>query len=212
MTGKSPPSRPGYRGIHNLPEYVRLALPVGVLFALVYFSMNWVTARRTGNYHLYFDWELAIPFIPPMIYAYASIAVLVLLPAFTLTINQLHALARAVVITLLVAALGYLLLPADLGFERPAYVPGYDPVYQALYALEMPHNLLPSLHIACSTLLIAALLNDSASRWIRLGLLLWGAIICASVLLVHQHHVLDVVSGLLLGIATYRLAYLRVIR
>ena len=103
----------------------------------------------------------------------------------------------------------YLLLPADLGFERPARVPGDEAVYQRLYALEMPHNLLPSLHIACSTLLIAALLNDSASRWIRLGLLLWGVVICAAVLLVHQHHVLDVISGLMLGLLSYRLSYQR---
>jgi membrane-associated phospholipid phosphatase len=206
---KSQSGPTGYRGIHNLGAYLRLAAPVGALFALVYFGSNWITARRPDNYQLYFDWELAIPFLPGMIYAYASIVVLVLLPALTLTRNQLRKLTRAIVITLLVAALIYLLLPADLGFQRPARVPGYDTVYQALYALEMPHNLLPSLHIACATLLIAAIRNNSASRWIRLGLVLWGVVICASVVLVHQHHVLDVASGLLLGLGTYRLVYLR---
>jgi membrane-associated phospholipid phosphatase len=211
-TRKQPATQPDYRGIHNLGAYLRLAIPVGMLFAMVYFSTNWITARRTGNYHLYFDWELAIPFLPGMIYAYASIVVLVLLPAITLTRNQMHALARAVVITLLAAALTYLLLPADLGFERPARVPGYDAVYQALYSLEMPHNLLPSLHIACATLLIAAIRKNSASRWIRLGLVLWGMVICVAVVLVHQHHVLDVASGLLLGLGAYRLVYLRALR
>jgi membrane-associated phospholipid phosphatase len=179
------------------------------LFILVYFSMNWITAQRTGKYHLYFEWESAIPFIPGMIYIYASIVILLLLLPFTLTEPQLRALARAMVITLLIAALSYLLLPADLGFERPAQVPGYDTVFQALYALEMPYNLVPSLHIACSTLFIAAILNNTSSLWIRLGLVLWGILICASVLLVHQHHVLDVISGLTLGLLTYRLAYLR---
>ena len=85
-----------------------------------------------------------------MIYIYASVLVLVLLPALTLTRDQIHALARAILVTLLIAALVFLLLPADLGFERPAHVPGYNAVYQALYALEMPHNLVPSLHIASS--------------------------------------------------------------
>jgi membrane-associated phospholipid phosphatase len=203
------PSDSRYRGVHNVPVYVRLAIPVLVLFAVVYFGTNWITSQRTGNHRLFFEWELAIPFVPGMIYVYASLLILLLLPALTLTRRQLPALARAMLATLLVASVIYLLLPADLGFERPGYVAGYDAVYQALYSLELPHNLVPSLHIATSTLLIAAVLHNTSSRWIRLGLILWCMLICVSVLLVHQHHILDVISGLLLGIVTYRLVYLR---
>ena len=193
----------------NVPVYARLAIPVAILFAAVYFCTNWITSRRISNYHLFFDWELAIPFVPAMIYVYASLLLLLLLPAFALTKHQLPALARATVIALFSAAVIYLLLPADLGFERPDYVPGYNAVFQALYALEMPHNLVPSLHIACSALFIAAIRKNTPSSWIRFGLILWAILICASVLLVHQHHVLDVISGLLLGLMTYRLVYLR---
>jgi membrane-associated phospholipid phosphatase len=203
------PSDSGYRGVHNVPVYVRLATPVLVLFAVVYFGTNWITSQRTGNHRLFFEWELAIPFVPGMIYVYASLLILLLLPALTLTRRQLPALARAMLATLLVASAIYLLLPADLGFERPGYVPGYDAIYQALYSLELPHNLVPSLHIATSALLIAAVLHNTSSRWIRLGLILWCMLICVSVLLVHQHHILDVISGLLLGIVNYRLVYLR---
>jgi len=192
-----------------VPVYARLAIPVLVLFAVVYFGTNWITSQRTGNYRLFFEWELAIPFVPGMIYVYASLLVLLLLPALTLTRRQLPALARAMLATLFVASAIYLLLPAELGFERPGYVAGYDVVYQALYSLELPHNLVPSLHIATSTLLIAAVLHNTSSRWIRLGLVLWCMLICVSVLLVHQHHILDAISGLLLGIVNYRLVYLR---
>jgi membrane-associated phospholipid phosphatase len=188
-----------------------LVIPVATLFVVIYFSTNWITSRRTGNYHLFFDWELAIPFVPAMIYVYASLLVLLLLPPFVLTKSQLPALARATVITLFSAAAVYLLFPADLGFERPDYVPGYDAVFQMLYALEMPHNLVPSLHIASSALFIAAIRNNLSSSWRRAGLIVWGILICASVLLVHQHHVLDVVSGLLLGLMSYRLVYVRAI-
>jgi membrane-associated phospholipid phosphatase len=205
---KPAPGDPDYRGIRNLGFYLRVAVPTAALFALVYFATNWITSRRTDNFHLYLDLELAIPFVPGMIIVYASILILVLLPAFLLSRRRIRVLARAILVTLLVAALIFLLLPADLGFERPACVPGYDAVYQALYALEMPHNLVPSLHIACTTLLVAALLNSTGSPWLRLGLLLWGILLGASVLLVHQHHMLDIVSGLLLGLGTYRLYYL----
>jgi len=210
-TDKSSTGNRADRGIHNVPVYIRLALPVGALYTVVYFGMNWITARRTNRYHLYFDRELSIPFVPGMIYVYASLLILLLLPACTLSQLELRALARALTITLFVAAVCYLLLPAGLGFERPAYVPDYDTVYQVLYALEMPHNLVPSLHVACSILLIATIFNNTSSRWIWGGLILWASLICASVLLVHQHHVLDVISGLLLGLMIYRLIYLRAI-
>ena len=71
---------------------------------------------------------------------------------------------------------------------------------------------MPSLHIACSILLIAAIFGNMSSLWVRFGLILWAILICVSVLLVHQHHLLDVISGLLLGIVTYRLVYAHISR
>jgi membrane-associated phospholipid phosphatase len=201
-----------YRGIGNALFYARLAVPLSLLFAVVYFGTNWITSRRTGNYQLYFEWELAIPFVPSMVYVYASLLVLLLLPAITLTRSQLHALARSMVTALCIAAAIYLLFPADLGFVRPDHVPRCNAVFQQLYALEMPHNLVPSLHVATSALFIAALCRNLSSAWTRAGLILWGLLLCASVLLVHQHHVLDVISGLLLGYLCYRLVYVRAIR
>ena len=207
--GRSESRRPDYRGIANLPHYLRLAVPVGALFAVVYFASNWITAQRVQHYRLYFDWELAIPFVPAMIYVYASILVLFLLPPLFMRRRELAALVRTTLVVLLVAAAVFLLLPAEPGFQRPAQVPGYDAVFQTLYAFDRPYNLVPSLHVACSVLCIAALLHASRSAAVRLGLLAWAALLSASVLLVHQHHLLDVLSGWLLGLAAYRLVYRR---
>jgi membrane-associated phospholipid phosphatase len=201
----------GYRGIGNALFYARLGLPLLLLFGVVYFGTNWITSRRTDTHRLYLEWELAIPLVPGMIYVYASLLVLLMVPAVTLTRAEMRALARALVAALFIAAAVYLLLPADLGFVRPGQVPGYNAVFQALYALEMPHNLVPSLHVAASILLIAALWRTLTPAWIRAGLLLWGVLLCASVVLVHQHHLLDVATGLLLGYLCYRLVYRRAV-
>ncbi len=195
-------------GGSSLRAYLRLAIPVGTLFAVVYFTLNWLTAHRPGRYRLYFEWELSIPFVPAMIYVYASILVLFLLPPVLLSRHAFAALARAMAVVILVAAAAFLLLPAEPGFQRPAQVPGYDAVYQTLYALDQPYNLVPSLHIACAALCIAALLHAGPRTVIRLGLMLWAGLLSVSVLLVHQHHLLDVVTGWLLGLAAYRLVYL----
>ena len=202
------PDPGGDRGATGLGAYLRLAVPVGALFAVVYFSLNWFTAHRPGHYRLYLDWELAIPFVPAMIYVYASILLLFLLPPLLLSRHAFTALARAMAVVILVAAAAFLLFPAEPGFQRPAHVPGYDALYRTLYALDQPYNLVPSLHIACAALCIAALLHAGPRTVIRLGLMLWAGLLSASVLLVHQHHLLDVVTGWLLGLAAYRLVYL----
>jgi membrane-associated phospholipid phosphatase len=203
----APDADPQHRGA--FASYLRLALPSGLLFAAVYFATNWFTAQRAHHYRLYFDWELSIPFVPAMIYAYASILVLFLLPPLLMKPRQFPALARALLVVLVAAAAVYLLLPAEPGFQRPGRVPGYDALFQALYALDQRYNLLPSLHIACAVLCIAALLHARPSVPVRLGLALWAGLLSVSVLLVHQHHLLDVLGGWLLGVLVYRLYYLR---
>jgi len=195
--------------VARLTAYLRLAIPVGALFAAVYFTSNWFSGQRPRLYHLYWEWELAIPFVPVMIYAYASVLLLLLLPGVLLGRRQFPALARAMVAVILVAALVFVLLPAEPGFQRPARVPGYELLFGALYALDKPYNLVPSLHVACSALCVAALLHAGPRIAVKTGLLLWAGLLSVSVLLVHQHHLLDVASGWLLGLAAYRLVYLR---
>ena len=151
---------------------------------------------------------MAIPFVPALTYVYASILLRVLLPPLLLWLHAFAALARALVAVILVAAAVFLLLPAEPGFQRAAQVPGYAAVYQTLYALDRPYNLLPSLHVACTALCIAALLHTGPRTVIQLGLLVWAGLLSVSVVLVHQHHLLDVVTGWLLGLAAYRLVYL----
>ena len=67
---------------------------------------------------------------------------------------------------------------------------------------------MPSLHVACTALCIAALLHTGPRTVIQLGLLVWAGLLSVSVVLGHQHHLLDVVTGWLLGLAAYRLVYL----
>lgn len=212
--GARPPAAPSQRATAardatRLLAYLRLAVPVGTLFAVVYFASNWITGQRSRLYQLHGQWELAIPFVPAMIYPYASIVLLLLLPGLLLRRAQFPGLARAMVAVIMVAALTFLVLPAQPGFQRPAQVPGYQLLFGALYALDQPYNLVPSLHVACTTLCVAVLLHRPAARVLKLALLLWAGLLSASVVLVHQHHLLDVASGWLLGLAAYRLVYLR---
>ena len=184
----------------DLLVYARWAIFLDVLFIVVYGACNWITSQRSDLLRLYFDWELAIPFTPAMVWVYLSLFALFPLPAFALRAGALRALGRRLCFATLVSGAFFLLLPARLGFERPAIVPEYEIAFAFIHVLDLPHNLVPSLHISWSGLILYSVHAVSA-RWARRLLELWFGMICAAVVLVHQHHVLDVIGGVLVGYA-----------
>lgn len=184
----------------DLLVYARWAILLDALFIVVYGTCNWITSQRSDLLHLYFEWELAIPFMPAMVWVYLSLFALFPLPAFALRAGDLHTLGRRLCFATLVSGAFFLLLPARLGFERPATVPEYEIAFAFIHFLDLPHNLVPSLHISWSGLILYSLRAVSARR-IRRLIELWFGMICVAVVLVHQHHVLDVIGGLLVGYA-----------
>lgn len=199
------PARAG-RPLARLGLYLRLVLLLDVLFVLVYGGLNWLTARRSDTHALYFDWERRMPFVPGMIVAYFSIVILFVLPLFLLDERAMRRLARRIALAIVLSGGVYLLLPAKLGFERPREVPGYAPIFRALHAVDLPHNLVPSLHIGYSALIVAALVATGLPRWADVALFAWLGLIAVAVVLVHQHHLADVAGGFAVAWISWRAA------
>ena len=174
--------------------FLRLGAGIFALFVLLYASINYFTAGREGLWRVYWDWELSIPFWPGMILVYWSLGPLFLMPLFALDRSGLRRLAGALVWATVLAGLCWLLFPARLGFERVTEVGVLPGAYALLYAVDLPHNLLPSLHVAYSAVLLAFLWCH-APRW-RVVWGGWFLLMCLSVLTVHQHHLADVVGGM----------------
>ncbi len=174
-------------------------LLIDVLFFPIYGTINWLTHQREDLLNLYIPAELASPLVPEAIWVYFSMFLLFCLPLFTLPRERARHEALAAIFGLFTAAVIWLLLPAQLGFERvmPA---GYETLYGVMFALDAPHNLVPSLHVVFSTLIVLAC-GQNAPGPARFGLWIWLICITASTLLTHQHHVLDVATGLLVAFA-----------
>lgn len=173
-------------------------LLIDVLFFTIYASVNWLTSQRTDLFDLYVQMELAIPLVPASIWVYASMLLLFCLPIFTISRERARREALAAILALFMAAFIWLLFPARLGFER--IVPdGYELAYGTMFMLDHPHNLVPSLHIIFSSLAVLACCQNAPER-IKFGLWLWFIAIAASTVLTHQHHLLDVITGLLVAI------------
>ena len=82
----------------------------------------------------------------------------------------------------------------ELGNEVPAE-PLYASAFSALFGVDKPHNLMPSLHVVFSCLILF-MCRDGANVVLRVLLFVWVVLIVASTVLVHQHHLIDALTGL----------------
>jgi membrane-associated phospholipid phosphatase len=183
-----------------------LAVPVTLWWILIFHGADWLTGLRSYRVRVHLDAELDIPLVPPFILAYLSLNFVFLPAPFILrSRRELQALALSLVAVTAMAGAGFLLLPAELAY--PHCDPGsWSALFTVAHALALRYNLVPSLHVAMSSICWAAY----ATRCGSLGKLLlatWAIAIVLSTLFTHQHHLLDVIAGLALAVVGKRLIY-----
>jgi len=180
---------------------------ISVVFFTVYPLCNWLTAKRETVFNLYVAAELQIPFVPEFVWIYLSLYLLFIIPPFFLGASRMNALGKRLVGATIFCGIAFLVIPAELGFERTVPDdPFYSAMFARLFAVDLPHNMAPSLHVTFSAMILFVLLNESQSAARSTVFWIWLVLICASTVLVHQHHLLDVVTGLLVAMAFYPVA------
>jgi membrane-associated phospholipid phosphatase len=200
-------ARPDQEMIRLFGKWLAIVLSV---FLLAYLSANQLATENPQRYEMYADWELDIPLIPEMIVVYLSyVAVFLLLPWVMKSGQALVSLAYAFLFGILVSTIVFVLFPGELGYHRPDHVSEFNFLFQTLYQIDQPHNLYPSLHVTFSSLTAAAMVHQTKSLLFHRMVAAWAVMIAASVVLVHQHHLFDILTGLILAGASYRFVYLR---
>ena len=106
-----------------------------------------------------------------------------------------------------IAAIFFILFPAELGFSRVENIEGYEFMYNTIHAIDRPHNLAPSLHIAYSSLGAYVLSSETQSELLKGMIWIWFLLICSSIVLVHQHHLFDIFTGVILALVVKYLIY-----
>jgi len=193
--------------LDKLLLYGRALMINGVVFALCYGGANYYASTTDRLYHFYFTWEKAIPFYPNWIYIYLSIFGWFLLPLLLLGSSSILKLSRSFLLTTFSGSIFFFIFPAVSAFDRPSNLSDYSVFYYLLYLLDKPHNLMPSLHIAYVLLFLLIFIREKVVMlWLWI---LWGAMMLASVLLTHQHGVLDIGGGILLGSVVFSVYYVR---
>ncbi len=173
---------------------------MSLFFFFLYPLCNAIASHRLKLFEFFHPLELRIPFIPEAIWLYLLLYLIFVVIPFHLDSHRMNALGKRLLGAILFGAVLFLLFPARLGFER--VVPDsslYGPIYNFLFSIDHPHNLVPSLHVTFCALILWALGDKwnypAAMVFVNIVLVL----ISLSTLLVHQHHLLDVVVGLCLG-------------
>lgn len=177
--------------------YIYWAFLVGVTFFSIYPLCNWITSKRSDVLHIYFDNELLIPLVPEFIWVYLSLYVVFFLPPFFLSVLQLEKLGKEIILGTILSAVIYLLFPMTLGFERIVPEVQYKILFQNIFFLDLPYNMAPSLHIVYSGFILVSIFKVLISVLLKTLIVIWFVLICFSTLLVHQHHIIDIILGLI---------------
>ena len=170
-----------------------------IFSTVVYFGANEIASKSDHFFRLYFEFERDIPMVPWMIYIYQSFALLIVVTYFSIKSPQkIKAYSISFMSSCAIAAVFFILFPTELGFSRTEKIEGYEFMYNLLHMIDKPHNLAPSLHITYSALGAYVLSSEIQSKFLKRMIWLWFLLICSSIVLVHQHHLFDIFSGILL--------------
>ncbi len=173
---------------------------LGPFFFLTYGAANYFTSTRADVGIIVAPWEHHLPFVPWLMLPYMSIDAFYAASLFLFRKkNQLNRHAMRLLLATLISLTGFLLFPLQFSFAVPR-VTGFNGALQAmLLGFDKPYNQAPSLHISLLIILWVVYANklQGAAKYV---LHAWFAAIAASVLLVYQHHFVDVWTGALVGV------------
>lgn len=170
-------------------------------FVFVYNGCNYLTSLRKDVGTCAFEWELDLfAFIPILIIPYWSIDLLfVLAPLFMLDRFMLTQHVKRITFGIFVAGVFFLMFPLELAFQRPEVQGWLAPFFSSLENFNNFYNCAPSLHIVLLTNLWAVYFRFTGGPW-RYLMYGWFVLIEASTLFCWQHHIMDIVTGQILGL------------
>jgi membrane-associated phospholipid phosphatase len=184
----------------NVRRRFVVALVVGITCSIAYLVVNAVTS--TFAFHdVMTEWDRSIPFVPEWVWVYSlNIPMPLMLVVWIPRDEDLVKIVGGFLTILMIGLTVFILYPVSASALRPdvdssTWSRAFTGFY---YWFDGEANCLPSMHVAYS--FFAGLWGLARFRrpWgiAYLGL---GLAICVSTLLVKQHFIIDVVTGMVLG-------------
>jgi hypothetical protein len=198
----STPETPAFR------TRLRCAIVITLYAALTYGATNAVAHARGTTRCIALPWEHHLPMVTWLVVPYLMVDLLL---AFSALATTSRGELRALMVRLFWAfGLGnviFLLLPLRCEFPRSIPEDWTAPLFHLLHFSDLPYNQAPSAHIYEAILVAPVYWKRFPHPLARAVFLLVIVLGSAGTVLTYQHHVLDVVTGVIFG-----LVFLRMIR
>ncbi|WP_072682742.1 phosphatase PAP2 family protein [Arcobacter sp. LA11] len=181
----------------TLKERFVWLLYLGIVFFLLYGSVNQYALITQTQTSFFMEWEKSIPFIEGFIVPYMSSDILFVV-AFLLSQTRisLKILALRSFMSIIISVSIFALFPLKFAFEKPLV----DNFLFDMLEMDLPYNQMPSLHVSLAVILWFSMKNNIKSKLIKIVLFIWLILVILSTLLVYQHHFIDIPTGFLVGI------------
>jgi len=174
---------------------------LGPFFFLSYGFAIWVTAQRHNVPSIVFGWEHWIPFLAWTIVPYWSSDFFYALSFFLCRDRkELDSHAKRLLAAQIVSVACFLLFPLRFSFEQPGTSGLFGRMFHALGSFDKPFNQAPSLHLSLITILWAKYSEHTRglTRFLLRG---WFVLVGLSTLTTYQHHFIDILPGIWVGLA-----------
>jgi protein-tyrosine phosphatase len=170
-------------------------------FFLGYGFANWAASQRHNVPSIVFAWEHHIPFLPWTIVPYWSTDLFYTVSFFLCRDRkELDSHAKRILAAQVISVTCFLLFPLRFSFEHPPTSGLYGWLFQTLGEFDKPFNQAPSLHLSLTTILWAKY-SEHTRGFTRLLLRGWFVLVGVSTLTTYQHHFIDILPGIWVGLA-----------
>ncbi len=186
-----------------IPRYARRPL---LLMLLYNCGVYWLTQLMTAgavHYDLTLGLDRAVPFVPSFIIIYILAYVQWVAGYIVIVRDSPERCFRVIsgeMLTKTACLICFLFLPTVMTRPEVTGTDFFSRVTGLIYALDAPDNLFPSIHCVESWICFRGILGaKTAGRGYKLFMLLFSLLVFASTVLVKQHVLVDVISGVALA-------------
>ncbi len=191
------------RGV-NAGVLASLAIIFFILFIFFYGGASALSSNIPWRFEVTLPFENYIPFMPEAALVYLSLNVLLGLAPFVLRDwREFFPLFATLVAEMIVSTVFFLVLPIYTTFPERHAEGLAGVVFGIADFLNLEGNFFPSLHVAFA-FSSAFAFAPKVQLPGRIALFGWVIAIALSTTLIHEHHILDVIAGLLLALLAWR--------
>ncbi len=179
-----------------------------VLLATYFFTAygysNFITSQTSSVHSFFFRWEQDIPFIPWMIVPYMSSDLIFVLCFLLLKEkSDVRLLAKQIAFLISVSVICYFIFPLKMAFHRPETAQSIWHGWYSVLNNDLPFNQCPSLHVSQGLLFWRLLTHITTGKLKPFIIYIWFTLIMTSTLTIYQHHFIDILGGIALGLVAF---------